>query len=160
MAPAARPAPVAGTCVLLGARAVLIRGPSGSGKSTLARHLIETPAPFPFARLVADDQTLVRAAAGRLIASPPQPIAGRLELRGLGLLSLPYEAYARIALVADLVAASEVERLPHAASQQAELMGVALPRLALAARDPLAADLVRRAMAGLAAGGALADFVP
>ena len=55
------------SAVLVGARAVLIRGPAGSGKSSLAFALIragETGA-LPFARLVGDDRVHVEAAHGR-----------------------------------------------------------------------------------------------
>lgn len=151
---------VAASCVLLGARAVLIRGRPGSGKSTLARRLVEAPAPFPFARLVADDGTRLRAAAGRLVAGPPETIAGRIEVRGLGLAAVPFEPCARVALVADLVPAGEVARLPDEAALSAELLGIRLPRVALGERDPLAAGIVRLAMSRIADGGSLGDFVP
>jgi len=50
----------------LGEWAILLRGPSGAGKSDLALRLIDRGAV-----LVSDDQTLVWAAGGRLLAAPP-----------------------------------------------------------------------------------------
>ena len=51
------PKTVHASAVLIGARAVLIRGPSGSGKSQLALGLIEAArgGALAFARLVADE---------------------------------------------------------------------------------------------------------
>src|SRR5581483_2217647 len=58
---------------------VLIEGDSGSGKSDLAlRALDEGWA------LVADDRTLLWACEGRLYGRAPDPIAGLIEARGLG----------------------------------------------------------------------------
>jgi len=79
---------VHGTCVLIGPRAVLLRGPSGSGKSDLAFRLIRGEGPS--AMLVADDQVGLDVEEARLVASPPAALAGLLELRGLGLMPLPF----------------------------------------------------------------------
>lgn len=155
----AAPVLVAASCVLLGARAVLIRGPSGSGKSTLAWSLVEAPGPFSFARLVCDDQVLVEARHGRLLASPVAAISGRIEIRGLGIVPFAYEPLARIGLVADLTPGNEIPRLPEPGDLRAELLGIRLPRLAVPTASPLAAALVRRAMSHLAGGSDLADFV-
>jgi len=155
----AAPAPVAASCVLLGARAVLIRGPSGSGKSTLAWTLIEEPGTFSFARLVCDDYILLEARDGRLMARPVAAIAGLIEIRGLGVVPFPYEPLARVGLIADLTQADEIPRLPETEDLHAEVLGIELPRLAVPMASPLAAPLVRRAMSHLAAGGSLADFV-
>ncbi len=116
---------VHGTTIDIEGRAVLIRGPSGSGKSDLALRLIDRGAV-----LVADDQTELAVADGRLVACPPAAIAGLLEVRGIGILRLPHRARAPLALVVDLVAPAEVERLPE--PETAPLLGqdVALVRLA------------------------------
>jgi HPr kinase/phosphorylase len=56
------------SAVLVGARAVLIRGPAGAGKSSLAYALIRAAdAGLPFARLVGDDRVHVEAAHGRVL---------------------------------------------------------------------------------------------
>lgn len=105
--------------------AVLLRGPSGAGKSDLALRLMQRGW-----RLVADDQTEVTAEAGRLIARAPAAIAGRIEVRGLGLLPAEALSRARLCLIVDLVPAAEVERLPEPGRE--DLLGIALPRIALA----------------------------
>jgi HPr kinase/phosphorylase len=122
------------SAVLIGERAVLVRGPAGSGKSRLVLALLQAAETglLPFARLVADDRVQIETAHGRLLARPPPALAGLLEVRGLGIRRLPYEPVAVIGLVVDL-AAADAERLPAPGSRQAEVAGITLPRLAVAA---------------------------
>ncbi len=124
------------SAVLVGARAVLIRGPSGSGKSRLALELIAAArgGPLRFARLVGDDRVHVEAAHDRLVVRPAAALAGLIELRGVGIRKLPYEPSAVVGLVVDL--AAQPERLPQTAQQSTELEGIALARLAVAAHEP------------------------
>jgi len=139
-APSAAPrATLHASAVLVGASAVLIRGPSGSGKSRLVLGLIAAAQSgrLAFARLVSDDRTELAAAHGRLVARPPEKLAGLLEIRGLGLRRLDYEPRAVVGLVVDL-AAEDGDRLPDAASRTVEIDGVRLPRLPVSAgEDPL-----------------------
>ena len=135
------PASVHACAVLLGARAILIRGPAGSGKSRLALALIQATnaGRLPFARLIADDRVRLEAHHGRLLARAPETIAGLIEVRGLGIRRVAHEPVAVVGLVVDL-AAPDSERLP--ASQKAAIDGIALPRLAVASGvDPLPAVL-------------------
>jgi serine kinase of HPr protein (carbohydrate metabolism regulator) len=138
-----------GTCVLIGPRAVLLRGPSGAGKSDLAYRLIRGEGPS--AMLVADDQVTLAVEEGRLIASPPSALEGLLEIRGLGLLPLPFAPQAEVALAVDLVSREEVPRMPE--PRFLDIEGVKLPLIALHAFDLTAADRVRLALETLAAGG-------
>ncbi len=127
------------SAVLVGARAVLIQGPSGSGKSRLALALLHAAAGglIPFARLVADDRAHVAAVHERLLVRPAKALAGLIEVRGLGIQRMPYEPLAVVGLVVELGQAN-AERLPEAAAKRAEIAGIALPRLAVAAAaDPL-----------------------
>ncbi len=136
--PAASPTTVHASAVLVGARAVLIRGPSGSGKSRLVLSLLDAAAAglFRFARLVADDRVLLDASHGRLLAGPPGALAGLLEVRGLGLRRVAHEAPAQVGWVVDL-AASGAERLPLQADRITTIAGVPLPRIAIhACTDP------------------------
>jgi serine kinase of HPr protein (carbohydrate metabolism regulator) len=121
------------SAVLVGSRAVLIRGPSGSGKSQLARALLEIRGKgFAFARLVGDDRVHLEAANGRLLVRPAEALAGLLEVRGVGLIRVDHEPSAVVGLVVDL-AAADAERLPEPERQRTEIDGIALPRLAVAA---------------------------
>lgn len=125
------------SCVLFGARAVLIRGPAGSGKSQLALALIAAARSgrLPFARLVADDRVALIAAYGRLIASAPGPTRGLIEVRGLGIRRIEHEPRAVVGLVVDL-ASKDAARLPEPAAT-CEILRVRLPRLPVAPEDPL-----------------------
>ncbi len=118
------------TCVVLGEAGVLIRGESGSGKSSLGLALLERAAARGlFAALVADDRVRIALRHGRLVARPHPAIAGRIEVRGLGLLGRPAEEACLLRLVVDLVPAAP--RLPEPGAERADLLGISLPRLCL-----------------------------
>src|SRR3954463_3032396 len=111
------PAPtIHASCVLVGARGVLIRGTSGTGKSRLVLRLLQAAqrGNIRFARLVSDDRTLLSASHGRLLARPTPQLAGMIEIRGSGIRELPYEPVAVVGLVVDL--ATRGERMPNDAS--------------------------------------------
>jgi HPr kinase/phosphorylase len=121
------------SAVLIGSKAVLIRGPAGAGKSQLVWDLLQAAAQraLPFARLVGDDRVHVEAQAGRLLVRPAAALAGLIEIRGLGIRRLPYEPVAAVALVVDL-AAADAARHPPQQAEKAVIEGVSLPRLAVA----------------------------
>jgi serine kinase of HPr protein (carbohydrate metabolism regulator) len=123
--------------VAIGGRGVLISGASGSGKSDLAMRLIDRGA-----QLVADDYVSLRAEGGRIIAAAPAAIAGRIELRGVGLLTLPYLPQAPVALIIDLDL--DPERLPDPVMR--DYCGIALPAIGLNALEPSAAIKVEAAL--------------
>jgi HPr kinase/phosphorylase len=128
------------SAVLVGARAVLIRGPSASGKSSFVLALLQAAQSgiFPFARLVADDRAYVSAANGRLIVRPAETLKGMVEVRGLGIARVSYEPAAVVGSVVDLDAA-DASRLPEKAECETVISGVRLTRLAVApGADPLA----------------------
>jgi serine kinase of HPr protein (carbohydrate metabolism regulator) len=120
------------SAVLVGARAVLIRGASGAGKSRLALELIEAASAgrLRFARLVGDDRVHLDSAGGRLLVRPAPALAGLIELRGAGILRLDYEPSAVVGLVVDL-AAADAARLPEHRTIAVE--GIDIARLAVAA---------------------------
>lgn len=129
---------VRGTAVAIGGRGVLLRGVSGSGKSDLALRLIDRGA-----RLVSDDYTQLRSEGGRLLARAPATIAGKIEMRGVGILDLPAAADIPLCLVVDLDRTAA--RLPDAPRQEA-LAGIAVPAVALAALEPSAPLKVEAAL--------------
>ena len=113
-------------CIALGGRGVLIAGRSGSGKSDLALRLIDRGA-----RLVSDDYTLVEARGGRLYARAPETIAGRMEVRGVGIVEVEALAEAPLCLHLDLD--SPPERLPEPGS--VAIAGLSLPSLPFSALE-------------------------
>src|SRR5215469_6116539 len=92
------------SAVLVGARAILIRGPSAAGKSRLAWELIEASrnSAVRFARLVGDDRVHLQSAGGRLLVRPAEALAGMIELRGVGIMRRDHEPCAVVGLVVDL----------------------------------------------------------
>lgn len=128
------------TCVALGGAAVLLRGPSGAGKSDLALRLIDAGA-----RLVADDQVELAAERGRLIARAPAAIAGKMEVRGVGIVPAPALAEAPVALIADLVASGAAERLPDPAAET--ILGISIARIEIAPFENSAPAKLRLALA-------------
>ena len=135
---------VHGTAVLVGADGVLIRGESGCGKSALALELIRRGA-----RLVADDRLTLSCVHGRIVASAPRATAGLIELRGRGLLNLQHEESAVIRLVADIVPADGLERMPEPSQLTVTILGVALPRQPIPTATDRAAALIDAALRAL-----------
>ncbi|GAB5469700.1 MAG: hypothetical protein Kilf2KO_27300 [Rhodospirillales bacterium] len=122
------------TCISLYGQGLLLRGPPGAGKSDLALRLIDAGG-----LLVSDDQTLLTAEDGRLIASAPEVLSGRMEVRGLGVVGRPALVSVAVVLVVDLLPTAEITRLPEARS--AEILGIELPRIAL---DPSTASALAK----------------
>jgi len=122
------------SAVLVGAKAALIRGPSGSGKSRLAWDILGAAAQgaLPFARLVADDRAHAENQSGRLLVRPAKELAGLIEVHGLGIRRVDFEPVAAVGLVVDL-AAGDAARHPEPAATTAQIAGITLPRLAVAA---------------------------
>lgn len=109
------------TSVSFSGRALLILGPSGSGKSGLALELMALGA-----ALIADDRTEITLRDGHPVAGCPDPIRGRIEARGIGLLAAEPAPPAPVALAVDL-GRSETERLPP--PRTVELLGEKVPLL-------------------------------
>lgn len=126
------------SCVALGGRAVLISGRSGSGKSDLALRLIDRGAV-----LVSDDRTIVRRVEGRLIAAAPANIEGKIEVRGVGILSFPTASDVPVCLYVDLE--RDVERLPPT-SETMKIAGVDVPVIAANALEASAPVKVEAAL--------------
>jgi HPr kinase/phosphorylase len=136
------------SAVLIGARAVLIRGPSGSGKSKLVLAVLQAAAEgaLPFARLVADDRAHVEGVNGRLLVRPAAALAGQIEVRGIGIRNLPHEPVGVVGLVVDL-GSDDATRMPEPGAELIEIEQIQLPRLAVASgADPLPLLLARCAI--------------
>jgi serine kinase of HPr protein (carbohydrate metabolism regulator) len=110
--------------VAINGQAVLIMGPSGSGKSDLALRLIDRGA-----TLISDDQTLVRQTGGRLLASSFGTIAGKLEVRGIGIIEHGSVSDIPIGLIIDL--RGSPERFPLETGER-QVAGLMVPVVALA----------------------------
>lgn len=124
--------------VTIDGRAVLIMGPSGSGKSDLTLRLLDRG----FA-LVSDDQTIIKKVGTRLTAAAPPTIRGKLEIRGVGIVTMSQVDDQPVALVVELT--SEIQRLPDD-SRERLVMGVPVPLISVDAMTASAASKVALAL--------------
>ena len=99
-------------------KGVLILGKSGSGKSSLALSLVANGA-----QLVCDDRAQLRMKNKILMMTKPPSLPGALEVRGLGLISVPAITEARVELIIDMALTSDSRLGGH----KMELFGVEIP---------------------------------
>ena len=109
---------------------VLVLGPSGAGKSDLALRMIA----LGFS-LVADDRVDIED----LVARAPAALQGMLEVRGLGIVRLPFVTSVRLAVAVELGAEP---RLPEPARHAV----LDLPLITLDGRSPSAAQRAELAL--------------
>ncbi len=117
---------------------MLIEGPSGAGKSDLALRLIDRGAV-----LVSDDQTLVVRAGKVLHARAPAEIAGRMEVRGIGIVAMPHVGDVPVALIVRID--GQVERMPDRRIRR--VAGVEVPQMqieAFHASAPIKVEMMLR----------------
>ena len=94
------------TCVDINDSGVLIVGRSGSGKSSLAINLLALGS-----KLVADDQCELVKKNNRFSVSKPASLPNSIEIRGIGLLSVPMVVETSLDWVVDMDEV-ETERMP------------------------------------------------
>src|SRR6185312_1520957 len=126
------------SAVAVDGRAVLITGPSGSGKSDLALRLLDRGF-----TLVSDDQTVVKKDGDRLLASAPPTIAGKLEIRGMGIVEMDRADNVPVALIVELT--GDIQRLPDD-SRERPILGVRLPLMTIDAMTASASAKVSLAL--------------
>lgn len=122
-------APLHASCIARDRAGVLLLGCPGSGKSDLALRLIGRG----FV-LVGDDQVIFSDGFIR----PAPALAGLLEVRGLGIMRLPFLPEARLSLVVRL---AEPERLPHPERHETGAPVITLDAFAASAPDTVALAL-------------------
>lgn len=141
------------TAIAMSGGGVLFIGPSGSGKSSLAAYMIE----HYDAQLIADDRVHLSVEKGALWASAPAALAGKLELRGLGIVPMAFKEKAQLSLCVQLVARTQVPRLAEEAYFHHQ--GVALPEIYLNGHDRATPLTLRHALAHIGQSGFRADGI-
>ncbi len=132
------------SCVAIGDHAVLIEGQSGAGKSDLALRLIDRGA-----TLVSDDYTILVRSGRSLVATPPPTIAGKIEVRGLGIIDIPHVNRIPVAMLIELT--DNVERMP-LDSEKRRIAGIDVPVIALNghyASDPIKVEMALKRLVAL-----------
>ena len=134
-----------GTSLVVEGKGILLRGKPGAGKSDLALRLIHQGAV-----LIADDQTdiafqdtepQIEDSQGRkeLVMRAPKALQGQLEVRGIGIVEVPFCKSHPLDLLIELKSWREIERLPE---QDFDVFqGVSKPRYAL---DPFEISAVEK----------------
>ena len=125
------------TAVAIGGRALLIEGPPGSGKSSLALSLIDRGA-----TLIGDDGIALEVRDGALWAGPAPATRGLIEMRGVGIATMPV-AEAPIALILELD--REAPRFVESVARLA-VAGVPIPHLLFDPSNPAAAIRAEHAL--------------
>ena len=150
------------SAVLVGDRAVLIRGASGAGKSRLAFDLILAgrAGQIPATVLIGDDRVHLEASSGQLAVRPARELTGLIEIRGLGIFSCDFAPQAIVGLVVDL-AATDAERLPPPEALRTRICGIELPRIpASVGHAPLPLVIAALTMTAISSSPRPADDCP
>lgn len=106
------------TAIIIGEAGILFTGASGTGKSATALACIDAAHQRGWhAALIADDGVILEPAArlasnSRIIARCPESIAGKVELRGSGILSPPWRSRTRLHMVVAPGSPTGAGRLP------------------------------------------------
>ena len=107
-------------------KGILFIGKSGAGKSDLALRMIMDYG----AILVADDRVNVENIDGKLYGSAPKEIAGKMEIRNIGITDFSYKKKEVINLCVELSEnRDELDRLPN--NEFADFLGVSVIKIKL-----------------------------
>ena len=107
------------TSVVIDDNGVLILGDSGSGKSDLALRLIDNGA-----TLISDDVSICRKNSNNIYLYCPPEIKGLLEVREIGIITVPFVERIKLRLVVNLKSNNN-ERFPKDSSFR--ILGIKIP---------------------------------
>ncbi|GIR25528.1 MAG: HPr kinase [Alphaproteobacteria bacterium] len=107
------------TSVVIDDNGVLILGDSGSGKSDLALRLIDNGA-----TLISDDISICRKNSNNIYLYCPPEIKGLLEVREIGIITVPFVERIKLRLVVNLKSNNN-ERFPKDSSFR--ILGIKIP---------------------------------
>ena len=123
------------TSVVIEDLGLLIIGQSGSGKSDLALRLIDSGA-----TLISDDLTICKKIGDYLYLYPHSKTKGLLEVREIGIMTVPYVENIKLTLVVELVE-QEFERIPRTMS--CNILGIKFPNIKIFGKNSSAVAKIK-----------------
>jgi serine kinase of HPr protein (carbohydrate metabolism regulator) len=142
---------VHGTAISIGGHGVLIMGESGSGKSDLALRLIDRGA-----ILISDDVVFLETRDNAPILTVAPNIAGKMEVRGVGISNVDFIASAPLRLVIEFV--DTPDRLPEDVAR-ATIGDYSVPVSRLNPFEQSSAIKVEYALRAIVESGASPEFI-
>lgn len=126
--------------IAIDGKGVLISGPSGSGKTLLALHLFRR---CHHASIdigwIADDQVMFEMGDEQLVGSAPQPIKGKIEIRGFGIVNAPPSQAQSVPISLHVVLGAETKMVRMWGGQTTQIEGVPVTTLTLSTANVEAA---------------------
>ena len=123
------------TSVVIDDNGVLILGDSGSGKSDLALRLIDSGA-----TLISDDISICRKSSNNIYLHCPPEIKGLLEVREIGIITVPFVERIKLRLVVNLKSNNN-ERFPKDSSFR--ILGIKIPLINIEGKNSSAVAKIK-----------------
>ena len=123
------------TSVVVEDLGIMIIGKSGSGKSDLALRLIDSGA-----MLISDDLTICKKSGDFLYLNSHKETRGLLEVREIGIMTVPYIDNIKLALIVELTDI-DLKRSPGEIS--CKILGIRVPKIKLLGRESSAVAKIK-----------------
>ena len=123
------------TSVVIDDNGVLILGDSGSGKSDLALRLIDNGA-----TLISDDISICKKNSNNIYLYCPPEIKGLLEVREIGIITVPFVERIKLRLVVNLNSNNN-ERFPKDSSFR--ILGIKIPLISIEGKNSSAVAKIK-----------------
>ncbi len=123
------------TSVVIDDNGVLILGDSGSGKSDLALRLIDNGA-----TLISDDISICRKNSNNIYLHCPPEIKGLLEVREIGIITVPFVERIKLRLVVNLKSKNN-ERFPK--DNSFRILGIKIPLISIEGKNSSAVAKIK-----------------
>ena len=123
------------TSVVIDDNGVLILGDSGSGKSDLALRLIDNGA-----TLISDDVSICRKNSNNIYLYCPPEIKGLLEVREIGIITVPFVERIKLRLVVNLRSKNN-ERFPK--DNSFRILGIKIPLISIEGKNSSAVAKIK-----------------
>tara|TARA_B100000287_G_scaffold432258_1_gene491173 strand:+ start:4526 stop:4951 length:426 start_codon:yes stop_codon:yes gene_type:complete len=123
------------TSVVVEDLGIMIIGGSGSGKSDLALRLIDSGA-----TLISDDITICKKKSGFLYLEAHQRTKGLLEVRELGIMTVPFIDNIKLSLVVEL---TDKDLKRYSGNVTCSILGVKVPKMKILGKESSAVAKIK-----------------